>query len=77
VPDFERLRTLPLPGVIATVCGRNCDFEPRFFTPKRGINDDLATDAAHCVPRLKESVLHVRQISRRRGSTAKRAVNMC
>jgi predicted PhzF superfamily epimerase YddE/YHI9 len=72
-PDFERMKTLPGLGVIATAPGSDCDFVSRFFAPGAGIPEDPVTGSAHCtlVPywaqRLGKDRLHARQVSPRGG----------
>ncbi|GAB4137850.1 MAG: PhzF family phenazine biosynthesis protein [Cyanobacteria bacterium J069] len=50
-PDFTRLRTLPVRGVIVTSRGdadSEYDFISRFFAPGSGIDEDPVTGSAHC-----------------------------
>jgi PhzF family phenazine biosynthesis protein len=49
-PDFGRLRTLPVRGVIVTAPSDNksFDFMSRFFAPAVGVNEDPVTGSAHC-----------------------------
>lgn len=49
-PDFTRLRTLPVRGVIVTARGDGApyDFVSRFFAPGSGIDEDPVTGSAHC-----------------------------
>ena len=49
-PDFSRLRTLPVRGVIVTARGDGApyDFVSRFFAPGSGIDEDPVTGSAHC-----------------------------
>ena len=47
-PNFEKLKSLNLRGVIITAKGENVDFVSRFFAPKLGINEDPVTGSAHC-----------------------------
>ncbi|NEO31798.1 MAG: PhzF family phenazine biosynthesis protein [Symploca sp. SIO3C6] len=50
-PDFTKLGTLSVDGVIVTSIANNnseYDFVSRFFAPKLGINEDPVTGAAHC-----------------------------
>ncbi|MFQ3617227.1 MAG: PhzF family phenazine biosynthesis protein [Cyanobacteriota bacterium] len=50
-PDFTRLRTLPVRGVIVTSraeTGSGYDFISRFFAPGSGIDEDPVTGSAHC-----------------------------
>jgi PhzF family phenazine biosynthesis protein len=50
-PDFARLRTLPVRGVIVTARSEDppYDFVSRFFAPAVGIDEDPVTGSAHCV----------------------------
>ncbi len=72
-PDFERLKRLPLRGVIVTSPGERADFVSRFFAPKLGIDEDPVTGSAHCslAPywgrRLGKNKLHAIQLSLRGG----------
>lgn len=72
-PDFAKLATLDLRGVIVTARGRDVDFVSRFFAPKFGIPEDPVTGSAHCAltpywsARLGKQILNARQISRRGG----------
>jgi len=57
-PDFARLSTLPVRGVIVTSPANSPDSEPerdsdydfvsRFFAPGSGIDEDPVTGSAHC-----------------------------
>ncbi|MDZ8054837.1 MAG: PhzF family phenazine biosynthesis protein [Aulosira sp. ZfuVER01] len=50
-PNFQQLRTLPVPDVIVTSVAKpdsEYDFVSRFFAPGLGINEDPVTGAAHC-----------------------------
>lgn len=49
-PDFMRLRSLPVRGVIVTARGDGApyDFVSRFFAPGSGIDEDPVTGSAHC-----------------------------
>jgi PhzF family phenazine biosynthesis protein len=49
-PDFARLATVPVRGVIVTAAagdGRH-DFVSRFFAPASGVAEDPVTGSAHC-----------------------------
>lgn len=50
-PDFTRLSTLPIRGLIVTAKAitQPYDFVSRFFAPRAGINEDPVTGSAHCV----------------------------
>jgi len=49
-PDFGRLRTLPVRGVILTAAAGAgpYDFVSRFFAPGSGVDEDPVTGSAHC-----------------------------
>ncbi|MGI9225625.1 MAG: PhzF family phenazine biosynthesis protein [Woeseiaceae bacterium] len=49
-PDFARLRTVPVRGVIVTSVSDDTrfDFLSRFFGPAVGIDEDPVTGSAHC-----------------------------
>jgi PhzF family phenazine biosynthesis protein len=49
-PDFKRLATLPVRGIIVTSKSTNprFDFVSRFFAPGSGIDEDPVTGSAHC-----------------------------
>jgi PhzF family phenazine biosynthesis protein len=49
-PDFGRLASLPVRGVIVTApsADRSFDFVSRFFAPAAGISEDPVTGSAHC-----------------------------
>jgi PhzF family phenazine biosynthesis protein len=49
-PDFRRLATLPVRGVIVTSRsdGPEFDFVSRFFAPAVGVDEDPVTGSAHC-----------------------------
>ena len=72
-PDFEKLKSLNLRGVIITAKGRNVDFVSRFFAPKFGIDEDPVTGSAHCeltpywAKKLGKSQLIGKQLSPRGG----------
>jgi predicted PhzF superfamily epimerase YddE/YHI9 len=72
-PRFERLRELPVRGVIATAPGADVDFVSRFFAPAVGVDEDPVTGSSHTtlIPywsqRLGRTSLRARQISARGG----------
>ena len=72
-PDFEKLKSLDLRGVIITAKGKNVDFVSRFFAPKFGIYEDPVTGSAHCeltpywAKELGRSQLVAKQLSQRGG----------
>jgi len=49
-PDFARLRSLPVRGIIVTSLAEDerYDFVSRFFAPGSGIDEDPVTGSAHC-----------------------------
>lgn len=49
-PDFERLATFPVRGVMVTSRSQDpaFDFVSRFFAPGSGIREDPVTGSAHC-----------------------------
>jgi predicted PhzF superfamily epimerase YddE/YHI9 len=75
-PDFARLRTLPVRGVIVTSRATTAewDFVSRFFAPGAGIDEDPVTGSAHCCltpfwhQRLQKSSFVARQLSSRGGT---------
>ena len=74
-PDFGRLRTLPVRGIIVTAKGATpgTDFVSRFFAPGSGLDEDPVTGSAHCCltpywsRKLKKTELVARQVSQRGG----------
>src|SRR5581483_12226970 len=74
-PDFGRLRTLPVRGVMITAraASAGVDFVSRFFAPGSGIDEDPVTGSAHCCltpfwsDRLGRRSLFARQLSARGG----------
>ena len=49
-PDLEALNRLDRQGVIVTAAGdQGYDFVSRYFAPQKGIPEDPATGAAHCM----------------------------
>ena len=75
-PDFARLRTLPVRGVMVTSRASTAgwDFVTRFFAPGSGIDEDPVTGSAHCclMPYWSEKLglteLVARQVSPRGGT---------
>jgi len=75
-PDFPKLATLPVRGIIVT--GRSdqprFDFLSRFFAPASGVNEDPVTGSAHCTlgpfwqSRLGKAEFAAYQASARGGS---------
>jgi PhzF family phenazine biosynthesis protein len=49
-PDFKRLATVPVRGVIVTsrASDSRFDFVSRFFAPAAGVDEDPVTGSAHC-----------------------------
>lgn len=52
-PDFTRLRSLPVRGIIVTAANDGgldepFDFVSRFFAPAAGVDEDPVTGSAHC-----------------------------
>ncbi|MCX6972164.1 MAG: PhzF family phenazine biosynthesis protein [Verrucomicrobia bacterium] len=79
-PDFRRLKSLGLRGVIVTAPGTTSDFVSRFFAPNFGIDEDPVTGSAHCTlapfwaERLAKTDMSARQLSKRTGSLRCRVV---
>ncbi len=73
-PHMERIKHLPVKGLILTAEGEDCDFVSRYFASHAGIPEDPVTGSAHCVmapywaERLGKTVMQARQISARGGS---------
>ncbi len=76
VPDFARLRVLPVRGLIVTAAASAgpYDFVSRFFAPASGVDEDPVTGSAHCTlgpfwaVRLGRSSLLAWQASARGGA---------
>lgn len=73
-PDFDKIASFPLPGLIITALGdSSTDFVSRFFAPAKGVNEDPVTGSSHCVlapfwaKRLNKNKLRARQLSERGG----------
>ena len=74
-PDFARLRTLPVRGVMVTAAGDDdqFDFVSRFFAPGAGVDEDPVTGSAHCClapywsPKLGKESMTAMQASPRGG----------
>jgi predicted PhzF superfamily epimerase YddE/YHI9 len=74
-PDFRRLATIPVRGVIVTSRSADpqFDFVSRFFAPASGIDEDPVTGSAHCClgdywrKRLGKSEFRAYQASARGG----------
>jgi Predicted epimerase, PhzC/PhzF homolog len=72
-PDFAALRECTKFGVSVTARGEGFDFVSRWFGPKIGVDEDIATGAAHAwlapywAARLGKSVLTAQQGGARKG----------
>jgi PhzF family phenazine biosynthesis protein len=74
-PDFDKLRSLPVRGIIVTARADapSYDVVSRFFAPAVGVDEDPVTGSAHCVlatfwaPRLGKSEFVAYQASPRGG----------
>ncbi|NEP17436.1 MAG: PhzF family phenazine biosynthesis protein [Leptolyngbya sp. SIO4C1] len=74
-PDFDKLRSLPVQGVIATALADSdaYDFVSRYFAPAAGINEDPVTGSAHASlgpywgEKLDKSAMLAQQVSARGG----------
>jgi len=74
-PDFNRLRSLPVRGIIVTsqADGQPYDFVSRFLAPGSGIDEDPVTGSAHCAlapywgDRLQKTAFLAYQASARGG----------
>jgi PhzF family phenazine biosynthesis protein len=73
-PDFGKLQTLDLRGVVVTAPGRTADFVSRFFAPRLSINEDPVTGSSHTEltpywsAELGRTTLKAQQLSPRGGS---------
>jgi PhzF family phenazine biosynthesis protein len=82
-PDFKRLASQPVRGVIVTSrsTDSNFDFVSRFFAPGAGIDEDPVTGSAHCClgafwrKRLGNSEFRAFQASARGGVVKVRVLN--
>ncbi|MFM2485614.1 PhzF family phenazine biosynthesis protein [Celerinatantimonas yamalensis] len=72
-PDFVKLQTLDLRGVVVTAPGDEVDFVSRCFFPKLRVNEDPVTGSAHCelapywAKKLSRNKLTGKQLSKRTG----------
>jgi PhzF family phenazine biosynthesis protein len=72
-PDFVKLQTLDLRGVVVTAPSDEADFVSRCFFPKLSVNEDPVTGSAHCelapywANRLGYNKLIGKQLSQRTG----------
>ncbi|SCX71692.1 phenazine biosynthesis protein PhzF family [Variovorax sp. EL159] len=75
-PDLMAVMRLPLPGLIVTAAGSDCDFVSRYFAPAKGVPEDPVTGTSHCTlapfwgRRLGKADLDARQLSHRGGQVA-------
>jgi PhzF family phenazine biosynthesis protein len=73
-PDFFKMNSLALRGVVVSAPGDEEDFVSRFFAPKLGVQEDPVTGSAHCelapywATRVGRSALKAQQLSARGGS---------
>jgi PhzF family phenazine biosynthesis protein len=82
-PDFKRLTTIPVRGIIVTSRSSDprFDFVSRFFAPASGVDEDPVTGSAHCClgdfwrKRLGNSELVAYQASARGGVVRVQIVN--
>jgi PhzF family phenazine biosynthesis protein len=82
VPNFKRLATVPVRGIIVTSRSTDpkFDFVSRFFAPGAGIDEDPVTGSAHCClgdfwkKRLNKSEFVAFQVSARGGVVKVRVV---
>lgn len=72
-PDFDRMLTVAVRGVIVTAKGNEADFVSRFFAPNSGVNEDPVTGSAHTtlIPywseKLSKKEMTAIQLSKRKG----------
>jgi PhzF family phenazine biosynthesis protein len=84
-PDFLRLRSMPMRGVMVTAVASTpgSDFVSRFFAPAVGINEDPVTGSGYCClapfwqKRLKKDTFTAFQASERGGVVRLRIENSC
>jgi PhzF family phenazine biosynthesis protein len=82
-PDFKRLATIPVRGIIVTCSSASpkFDFVSRFFAPGSGVDEDPVTGSAHCClgafwqKRLGKSAFVAYQASARGGVVKVRIEN--
>ncbi len=73
-PDFNKLRELPVRGIIVSAPGVEEDFVSRFFAPAVGVDEDPVTGSAHTtlIPywskRLNKNRMKAVQWSARKGT---------
>ena len=74
MPDFQKLLSSEIRGIIATAASKGYDFVSRFFAPAFGINEDPVTGSAHTMlipywsEKLKKTEMIARQVSKRGGT---------
>lgn len=72
--DYEKLKLIPLRGVIVTAPGDEVDFVSRFFAPKLAIDEDPVTGSAHCAltpywaEKMNKTSFVAKQLSKRGGT---------
>ncbi|MGJ8685863.1 MAG: PhzF family phenazine biosynthesis protein [Spongiibacteraceae bacterium] len=72
--DLEKLKRIPLRGVIVTSPGDDVDFVSRFFAPKLAIDEDPVTGSAHCAltpywaEKMAKTKFVAKQLSQRGGT---------
>ena len=84
-PDFTRLRSLPVRGVMVTArsAEHGFDFVSRFFAPGSGVDEDPVTGSAHCClapywgAKLGKSEMTGHQVSARGGVVRVRDAGAC
>jgi PhzF family phenazine biosynthesis protein len=80
-PDFRKLSTEGVRGIMITAPGKSVDFVSRFFAPGVGIDEDPVTGSAHTtlIPywskRLGKTQMNAVQLSKRRGVLTCRFLN--
>lgn len=73
VPDFQKLLSTEIRGIIATAASKEYDFISRFFAPAFGINEDPVTGSTHTMlipywsKTLNKTKLLAKQVSKRGG----------
>ena len=72
-PNFSLLSEIEAKGIIVTANGKGTDFVSRFFAPRLGINEDIATGSSHTLlipywaKKLNKPKLTSLQLSKRQG----------
>jgi PhzF family phenazine biosynthesis protein len=73
-PDFAKIKSLGIRGLIVTSEGDSKDFVSRFFAPSAGVNEDPVTGSAHTIlipfwaNRLGKTSMEASQLSQRGGN---------